>query len=252
VSVTTYARLRMFWGALDLTLQQAQTPNYAPTQIVSGGSAATVGSGVGVRRCLVTFDRTGIATTADPCFFHFDFLNMTAGAPDDTWITSDYTGLETLVSAFCTSMVGFWSNLEKVTTFSWYRVGTGVSKPNPAERILVLGAPIVGTVSSGFQAPQIATTITFRTGVRKSWGRTYIPYSLGVTSSRRLSSTQCDSIAGAANTLATGAATNDMHLVVVSKPLASSLNVEHVEVDDVLDVQRRRRWKQSTYKKVLP
>jgi hypothetical protein len=61
-----------------------------------------------------------------------------------------------------------------------------------------------------------------------------------------------DSIATATHTLVTTAAAADFHLVVVSKPLTSSLNVESIEVDDVLDVIRRRRPKKSSYRKILP
>jgi hypothetical protein len=137
------------------------------------------------------------------------------------------------------------------TTISWHRKGTGVSKPNPAERTTVI-TPITAS-ASGAHFPQVACSITFRTGVRKSWGRTYLPLNAaGVLSNGSLPSGQVDAIAGATNTLMTSAASSDFHLVVVSSSLASSLNIEKIEVDDVTDVIRRRRWKSATYKKILP
>ena len=41
-------------------------------------------------------------------------------------------------------------------------------------------------------------------------------------------------------------------MVVVSRSLQAALGVEQIEVDDNLDVVRRRRWKVSTYKKLVP
>ena len=60
--------------------------------------------------------------------------------------------------------------------------------------------------------------------------------------------------------LSTGARSNiahleerpDFHLVVVSAARHSALTVEKIEVDDNVDIIRRRRWKQSTYRKILP
>jgi hypothetical protein len=99
----------------------------------------------------------------------------------------------------------------------------------------------------------VACSITFRTAVRKSWGRTYLPISIdAIGINGRPKNVAVDAIATATNTLVTTAATNDFHLVVVSQPLASSLNVERIEVDNVADVIRRRRWKATTYRKLLP
>jgi hypothetical protein len=52
--------------------------------------------------------------------------------------------------------------------------------------------------------------------------------------------------------MVTGAAAADFALVVYSKALSAALVVERIEVDDNLDVIRRRRWKSSTYRKILP
>jgi hypothetical protein len=248
--VTAYVRFRMFWGALDVENEQAKTPGYGSTQIVSGGESAVIGSGVGVRRVTLVVDRTGVEAGSDVATMHFDFLNMTGGSPDDTWITSDFTTLEGLLSTWITSTNPLMIGGYKITQFIWHRVGSGVTKPNPAERILVIGSPLTGAGST--TVPQVASSITFRTGVRKSWGRTYFPWGKAPSTAGRPSTADVDTLAAATNTLINSAASSDFHLVVVSKPLASSLNVERIEVDNTLDIIRRRRWKQSTYKKLLP
>jgi hypothetical protein len=248
---TAYVRLRMLWGALDMTAAQGQTPAYSSSQIVSGGSSAKVASGVGVRRASLVIDRTTEDPGADNAFMHFDFLNTTSGSPDDTWVTSDYTVLETAMSTWWGACGAYIQTNNKLIEYRWHRTGTGVSKPNPAERVTTI-TPSGGLGSPG-SIPQVACSITFRTAVRKSWGRTYLPISIdAIGTNGRPKNVAVDAIATATNTLVTTAATADMHLVVVSQPLASSLNVERIEVDNVADVIRRRRWKATTYRKLLP
>jgi hypothetical protein len=73
-----------------------------------------------------------------------------------------------------------------------------------------------------------------------------------MTTAGRVSTTAVDALTNALNTMVTTMASSDFQLVVVSKPLASALAVEHVEVDNVPDVIRRRRFKAQTYRKILP
>jgi hypothetical protein len=241
----------MLWGALDVTAAQGQTPGYTSSQIVSGGSSAAVASGVGVRRATLNIDRVLSDAGADPAVMHFDVLNTTSGSPDDTWITADYTTCENAFHTFFSAVSTKVPTGHKLSFVSWHRVGTGVSKPNPAERVWTDPSPITGSGGTSV-IPQAACSITFRTGVRKSWGRTYLPVNDTFFLNMRPTNANVDLVAGAANTLLTTLATADMHLVVVSKPLASSLNVEQIEVDNVGDVIRRRRWKKQTYRKILP
>lgn len=249
---TAYKRLRVTWGGIDYEEVQVTSPGYALTDWASGGTSAAAGSGVGVRRASVVIDRATMNALMDPALMHFDFLNMTSGNPDDTWITSDYGVLETAIQTWWTGVKVYIPTTWKLSAILWHRVGTGVTKPNPAERIFTLGAPVAGTGGTYNQAPQAALSITFRTGVRKSWGRTYLPFGGAVGSDGMVGASTVDAVATATGTLVSTAATNDMHLVVVSAPLASSLNVENIQVDNVIDVIRRRRVKRKTYAKVLP
>lgn len=185
---------------------------------------------------------------------HFDFLNTTGGTPDDTWTSGDYTTMEGHLEDFFDTVKVVWHPGFKLTDFNWYRVGSGITPPNPAERMAHLASPIVGTGSTALMPPQVASTITFRTASRRSWGRTYLPLGgAALTSSAvMLDSTVVDLLAGAADTLVTDAASDDFALVVVSATKQAALNVEQVEVDDNVDIIRRRRWKSSTYRKILP
>lgn len=251
MALTAFSRLRMLWGALDW---QAGSDNpYSSAETVSGGSSAAAGAGIGVRRVVFTIDRATSHPGADAAEFHFDFLNMTGSAPDDTWITSDYTTLEGYLDTWFTAIKVFMPTGYKLTQYSWYRHGPGVGKPNPAERVLLKGTPVAGSASGHGLPPQAACTLTFRTAVRRSWGRTYLPLVCATPgSSGVLAAADVNSIASATNTLITSAAGADFFVVVVSDRLSAALNIEHLEVDDNIDIIRRRRWKQSTYKKLYP
>lgn len=248
--LTSYIRFRLLWGAVDW--QNGTGNPYSAAQTASAPSAAAGSGGIGVRRVVATIDRTGILVGSDPAEVHFDFLNFTSGAPDDTWITSDYTTLEGYLNTFFNAVKIYGLSGSKVTQYAWYRVGSGVTSPNPAERTLVLGTPISMTGTAGPLPPQAACSITFRTAVRKSWGRTYLPIG-GATlnGDETIPTATVDAIANATNALVTSAAGSDFALVVTSLHLNASLNVEHVEVDNLVDVIRRRRWKSATYKKII-
>jgi hypothetical protein len=152
------------------------------------------------------------------------------------------------------SILGSYSDVStKLTEIRWHRVGAGITPPNPAERSYILPTPSAGAGTAIKNPPQTACSITFRTAVRRSWGRTYLPFDGGgLNTQHRLSSTQVDQVASSTNTLITNAASSDFHLVVTSIKLSASLNVEKIEVDDVTDIIRRRRWKHTTYRKILP
>jgi hypothetical protein len=252
ISVVAYTRLRMLWGGFDW--QHGTDNPYTTAQTQNGGTSAVAGAGnVGVRRVVCTLDRSLNSPADDVMQVHFDFLNQTSGAPDDTWTSSDYTTIETALDAFWTSYATFMATKTRLTQYSWYRVGTGITPPNPAQRVLVKPTPIAGVVASPASIPQTAFSLTFRTAVRRSWGRTYLPYAPGMTGAeQRISSGNVDSIVGYANTLVTACASSDFHLVVTSLHLSASLNVEKLEGDDVMDVVRRRRWKHTSYRKILP
>jgi hypothetical protein len=252
MALTAYSRFRFLWGAVDW--QGGSNNPYGSAQTGSLGTSAVASGGIGVRRCVVTFDRTNHEAGLDPDVTHFDFLNMTAGAPDDTWTTSDFTTLEGYLTTMLTSMSNFWASGIRVTAFTWYRVGIGIGTPNPNVRQLILTTPIAGGSAGNAMPPQIATTVTYRTAVRKAWGRSYIPFSStpNITTIGRMATTAVDSIAGAANTMAVAAAGSDFYLGVYSKRLSAFLVAEKIEVDNVLDIVRRRRFKTQSYRKILP
>lgn len=246
-----YTRFRWTWGGIDF--QHGTDSPYDTSQTgASLGTSAAAGAGVGVRRCVLHFDRTALIAGADDAETHFDFLNITGGDPDDTWTSGDYTTLEGYLDDFWAAIKGKYPTGLKLAGYHWYRHGPGVGSPNPAER--VTSRSVAGTSGGAPQAPQDACTITFRTAVRRSWGRAYLPGPsssyLGSTGSYQ-SSGLVDVIATAAGDLVSAAIGSDFPLVVVSAVNSATFNVEAVEVDDLVDIQRRRRWKAPAYRNII-
>lgn len=247
----TSAHVRLLWGAVDITVAQGQTPGYVgATQYATLGASAVGAGGIGVRRATLAVRRTAVAPADDDCNMHFDFVNYTGGSPDDTWTSADFTSVESLLTT--------WFNAVKVSIpaycelyrIAWHRAGAGVAKPNPAERILDIASPISAS-GSQLLPPQASSSITFRTGVRRSWGRTYLPLGTVLATNGFLPTTVADSLCTATQSLFTSARSADFLPVVTSLHLASALGIETVEVDSVVDIQRRRRWKHTPYRKLL-
>ena len=170
--VAAYERFRALWGLIDWQGATGNPYSTAQTKPTMGTSAAA-GTGVGVRRCVLHVDRQGQIAGEDDAEFHFDFLNITGGSPDDTWTSGDYTTLEGYLDTFWTAVKGYVSTGAKLAGYHWYRHGPGIVAPNPAERVVTRS--VADTSSVNGMAPQCAATITFETAVRRSWGRTYLP-----------------------------------------------------------------------------
>jgi hypothetical protein len=240
--LTAYQRFRFLWGAVDWEGGSGSPYTSGQTGATLGTSAAA-GVGTAARRAILRFDRTGIEALLDDAEMHFDFLNYTAGTPDDSWITSDYTTLEGYLTTWWGTVKAKCTSAMTLKEIRWYRVGPGINPPNPAER--VTSVAVAGTSGTNALPPQVASSITFRTAVRRSWGRTYLP-GLTVTALNAggdFTNAAVDDVANATSTLVHSAVAADFPLVVFSRHLSALLTVEAVECDDIPDIIRRRRFK---------
>jgi len=252
LTTSAYGRLRFLWGALDITVRASDT-SYSPAQTgPSLGPSAVASVGVGVRRATLVFDRSAAVAGADAAETHIDFLNLTGGVPDDTWIDSDYATVEGLILAFWASLKGHTSSSYKLATIDWYRHGYGIVPPNPVQRVTTVNT--AGTISSQMCPPQNANTFTLRTGSRRHWGRLYWPCLMvsDLAADGSMNPAVVDILNGDMNTLVTNAFAAQFPVVVTSLSEAAVFNVEHVEVDSNTDIQRRRRWKSTAHKSILP
>jgi len=189
------------------------------------------------------FDRSQLSPDEDDAIFTMHIRQVVAAAPDILPITDQ--GRDDFVQNFNT----FWEAIDqyvtqqiRLTQLRFYDVqsGPGIDMGDP---VRVVEYNNVGTGSSGPLPPQVAVSVTFKTAHRLRWGRFYLP---GPTramcdNSGRLDPVAAQDIANAAAALAnrggTGAA-----LTVFSRKHWNHEDVEQVQVDDIFDVIRRRRF----------
>src|SRR5215218_1841088 len=85
-SVSGMARIRLkaFWGAVDVELTDEQV--YTAAEVKPLGLDVSEPGGNRVSRAQLVFSRPGGPPGPGPVITTIDFLNLTAGNPDDTWV----------------------------------------------------------------------------------------------------------------------------------------------------------------------
>lgn len=215
------------------------------------------------RRLQVKFDNLTTTDPADDQYITFDLANITGGTLDSTWNTADYTTCETLFNNYLTSIQGNFATSVRAVQYRWYKRQFNpydIAKPfadmGPPERVTTIS--VLGGATTPLP-PQVAISVTEKTAFPKHWGRFYLPQPgasvLGVGGV--LLTANADSICTATQTLYAALATAEFPVVVpitqIDKSAARGLiTVNQIQVDNTLDVIRRRRYAAPTYRKVLP
>ena len=197
-------------------------------------------------------DGTGVFSDKERGLFGIHYINTTGGDLDTTWTSADYAAVESAVQAFFTANLSSISGDIKLVEHRWYPFGPAVLPPNPPVRVTTLGSPITGTGSTP-TAHQVATTCTFRTALRRHWGRIYTPIS-GVYASTggQMGGGSVTALANTFRTLVTSPNTSQGIVPVVwDRNRKAALGVTALEVDSVPDVIRRRRPRVTANKTVL-
>jgi hypothetical protein len=216
------------------------------------------------RRVQCVFTRaTPTGTSEDKAVCTFDLVNITGGAVDTSWVTADYTTAEAKLDTFWNALVTGLSPKLTLSQYRWYKMRftppgtTGPKGPKAyvdsvlPERITTKS--IIGTGTGTQQVPfQVAATVTEKTAIPKHWGRFYIP-NPGITmfdAFGRIANPGF--IATPAGAMYAALADAELYAVVPSAAHRSLLGVTQIQVDDVPDVQRRRRPKQPLQRIVAP
>jgi hypothetical protein len=235
----SYARFKAWWGEVELYHTDESVYEAAESKALGTNAQEP---NTAVRRCQVVYTRAPTGSTEDVAVTTHDFMNITAGDPDETWTDADFLAVEALLDTFHNAVKPYRSDRTTVSQYRWYRIGPGIVPPNPPVRITAKA--IVGTATK-HSAPQIAISVTERTAVRRSWGRFYLPSisqnSQDSASGRIVAADQL-AISNAAAALYQGSASADFAPVVYSKTRGKVYSVEKVQVDDLFDVIRPRRW----------
>jgi hypothetical protein len=224
-----------YWGAQSLAVG---------TVLTDAGAA-----NLGCNRCMMIFTRvTPTGTREDVMTLSFH-IAKTAGA-----LFSAFTSTADLNAALAI-VTNWWGTLKATSSAQvtcrevrWYQQFWSSDLTGPAIRIDADGR--AGSVATSRMPDQIASTVTLKTASRRHWGRVYIP---GITRADvdttygRLTSAKADAIALATETLKNALTAGGFELLVWSPTAHSALTIAEIHCDDVVDIVRRRRAKQTNY-----
>lgn len=217
------------------------------TTIVDSGAAVT-----GCNRAQLVFTRTvpaGIRDDVMVCNLH---IGKIAGS-----LTS-YFNLSGDIAAALAPLTT-WFNSSKIyindqVTFRevrWYAVRDDQARTGPPVAVSSVG--VAGTATTSRAPDQLALSHTLITAARRHWGRIYLPgvtRSVWDTTTGRGVASVIDPLSGFLRTAINSLDTAGFRLGVWSPTARSFLDTWKLQVDDVPDVQRRRRPKQANYRKI--
>lgn len=196
------------------------------------------------RSVQMVFARTTPSQTReDRIVTSLHFSKIAGGGLYSDLSDADCATVEGLLDSMHTAIKPYIASGISLVEYRWHVFGAGIAKPGPATR--VTSRSVAGTAANGRMPDQVCATSTFRTSSRKHWGRTYWP--LGTT--QALDTTygrfsRYTDLATAIKTMYTGADAASIALVVWSQQFRGLLTIDELRVDDIFDIQRRRRAKQ--------
>lgn len=208
---------------------------------------------------------TPVGTVEDRAGFKLDLLNITSGAVDSTWTSTDFTQAITPIDTFLTAIKLQTTPAHSYVEHVVYGMRFNPADPGPIapgvtpRPFLNTGPPIyrtpatqVGQAGLSVLPYQTACSITFRTAWPKHWGRIFPPgLTPTLTANGRWTTSGIQNIANAARAMGSGLADRGFLLVTPvsqldKQPFHALLGVTDYVVDDVPDVIRRRRPKQAS------
>ena len=199
-----------------------------------------------------------------------NFLKLTAGAPDAAWVSGDYATVENAFATWWTAMKVWYPATTTLVEYRWFKWGPdwdveGTNPPNPATRSTAVSVAGTGSTASGVAPPQIAVSVTLQHAIRKRWGRVYLPAPVLVPAAGaifdangRLTSTLYAACRSNMVTALNSCRAANLIPVVWSKHrseytsaisgahfdehAATAYEITAVQVDNLADVVRRRRY----------
>jgi hypothetical protein len=181
-----------------------------------------------------------VIPSQDPAVITF---HLRSDAPE--FPVDEATAVEGVMTTFLTvaaSLVHEWVIYDQ---YRWYHLDAAGETTGPPFRVTEINVP--GTASSPNAAsPQTAITVTEKTAMRLRWGRFYLPLTniSALTSSGRLQPATADALADAADSLYSTVNAGPTSAAFCSRPRPDGTFqlIAAIQVDDLVDVIRRRRW----------
>lgn len=224
-----------------------------------------------LRKLQVKWSRApgGRVEDTDVCTFHF--LKVVSGTPSNDWSSgTEYSAVESAFNTYWGTLKDDYPSYIHLDQYRWYKDGPafwhqiGGSGPfvpigdNPSVRITEVDTAGTGSVTN-MLPPQVAWSVTEITSSRRHWGRFYLP-AAGATrldSTGLLSSVELGGSLTASVTFYNACrAANAIPVVFsIAKPDratagggelpavgAVAYEVTSLQMDDICDVIRSRRW----------
>jgi len=267
-------RLRAAWDVLSDPLHSADDAADA----LNGGAAPEEGlwfvtdflEPFELRKLQFRMSRKPGSRIEDVDVMTFHFIKATGGVVGSWADSTDLPALEGAFNTFIGNLTGQWHSFLHADQYRWYKDGPAFYHSDPTKpyfqpngdnaAIRITEIDVAGTAAtSSAMPPQCALTITERTSSRRHWGRFYIPFtSTGITDNTGLlSSGYVTQYLTAAVTLYN--ACRVLHAVPVvfsvaknerpKKPSgvlpaqgAIAYEVLSLQMDDIVDIIRTRRW----------
>ena len=203
--------------------------------------------------------------TADEMVVTFDLANITGGGLDSSWTSGDFSTAEAPLVSICTQWMAHASAQVTCKELRWYpRSFNPYTNPKPfppsGPPVHVTPVNVIGGVSAPIPH-QIAVTHTEKTTYPKHWGRCYWPapaYSASLFGSGGLLTTAfVDAWALAVKTAYDTLIAAEFYPLVPTTTVGgvasrSLLGITAIQVDDIADVQRRRRAWSGVHKTSIP
>lgn len=211
---------------------------------------------LGCNKVTVAYTRTTpVGTVEDRCVYSFALAKIVGGGLYSVLTLAELTTLETPLQIMITAIAAVQPSSYKAVELIWHehRASHGPTEAGqetvpPAVKRTTIA--ITGSAGVDRTADQIASTCTLRTCSRKHWGRFYIP---GIRAGRidpatgRITSLGVNDLLTAVHDFQASAASASAQLGVWSWRHKAFMPISELRMDDVPDIQRRRRAKQVSY-----
>jgi hypothetical protein len=206
-----------------------------------------------------TFDRTALRIDEDDAAITFHIRQVVEAAPDFLPVTDEGR------SDFINRLSQWWGGVAPHVTSHvflkesrFYEVPDGGPFPNKDPRshmgdpVLVHTWNSVGQNASGALPPQAAISVTLKTAHRLRWGRYYLPApARGTMDDKGAIDVAVATALAAATQKLTDRSGTGACATVFSRLHWNHEDPEKIQVDDIFDVIRRRRYSSPLYRQLL-
>jgi hypothetical protein len=231
-------------------------PMDADANVVNAGAAV-----VGANRLLLSWTRlVPSGLREDRAVFGIWLAKIVGGGLYSKLTLAELAPREAAVDTFVGALNLMQHSDWRCVEYAWFQVDENSPRDEsgrsqlmgPAVRVVTKS--LVGATGGNVIPHQVSSTITLRTASRRHWGRSYIGgFDTGRLTAQfgRWTTSTVDGLANAMNTLHDTWQDAGYQMGTYSLLKPAFLTPKQIEVDDVPDIVRRRRAKQTNYRKLL-